>query len=674
MFNPTNPDKVLDNLADPQLTLGDIAYLNDTTLAALTLWMSNPDIAARLDNFETAIARRTRLLALNYLPLAVETLRSTLAAHNDQELNTPFRPDSIKARDYQRRSRETARKAAALLLRLAHFDTRVPTEPDAPSSTKGASGGVVAAADTSTRVTRIRPSPPSSSPVPIPSSVSLRVLRGSSSPDPQPGHALSPPGRASSQEHESQPPQGLPLPWTSAGKNDQGAKAPGHKGPREPSLTKGVTMPLTNSHRQRCLSVHAARLLTTSLPLAASALAGAAQEFTGLGQIPGGTGSAATAISSDGGVVVGIAKTAQGIAHPFRWDPADGIIDLGTFRGGTTAQATGVNSDGSVVVGFGDVADGSTHAFRWTAQDGLVDLGVLSNGTLAEAQAISADGHVIVGLSGDPAGVGNGFQAFRWTQQTGMQGLGVLGTDATSLATGVSADGSVITGTSTDSTGAIGHAFIWTAVTGIQGIGHLAGGSVANAHALSGDGLVAVGIGDSSQGVRAFRWTAQAGMTSLGIVPGALQSTAQCTSGDGSVVGGSCPLTPQVTIASLWTPVTGMIDVNTLLSNAGTDLSGWVLVEVRGVNGDSSIVAGAAVHNGKQEAWISSLPKLCGTADFNCDGDIGTDSDIESFFACLAGNCPRAPCASNADFNGDGDIGTDADIEAFFRVLAGGSC
>jgi hypothetical protein len=30
------------------------------------------------------------------------------------------------------------------------------------------------------------------------------------------------------------------------------------------------------------------------------------------------------------------------------------------------------------------------------------------------------------------------------------------------------------------------------------------------------------------------------------------------------------------------------------------------------------------------------------------------------------------PCTS--DFNGDGDLGTDADIEAFFRVLAGGAC
>jgi hypothetical protein len=62
------------------------------------------------------------------------------------------------------------------------------------------------------------------------------------------------------------------------------------------------------------------------------------------------------------------------------------------------------------------------------------------------------------------------------------------------------------------------------------------------------------------------------------------------------------------------------------------------------------------------------------TADFNCDGDVGTDADIEAFFACIAGTCPTPPCTSTADFNGDGDVGTDADIEAFFRVLSGGPC
>ena len=60
------------------------------------------------------------------------------------------------------------------------------------------------------------------------------------------------------------------------------------------------------------------------------------------------------------------------------------------------------------------------------------------------------------------------------------------------------------------------------------------------------------------------------------------------------------------------------------------------------------------------------------TADFNGDGDIGTDADIEAFFACLGGNC--CPTCGSADLNADGDTGTDADIESFFRVLGGGSC
>jgi hypothetical protein len=69
---------------------------------------------------------------------------------------------------------------------------------------------------------------------------------------------------------------------------------------------------------------------------------------------------------------------------------------------------------------------------------------------------------------------------------------------------------------------------------------------------------------------------------------------------------------------------------------------------------------------------VSMTLQPCGSADFNGDGDIGTDQDIEAFFACLAGNC--CPTCGSTDFNGDGDIATDADIEAFFRVLAGGTC
>jgi hypothetical protein len=60
------------------------------------------------------------------------------------------------------------------------------------------------------------------------------------------------------------------------------------------------------------------------------------------------------------------------------------------------------------------------------------------------------------------------------------------------------------------------------------------------------------------------------------------------------------------------------------------------------------------------------------TADFNGDGAVATDADIEDFFACLSGAC--CPTCAGPDFNGDGAVATDADIESFFRVLSGGAC
>jgi hypothetical protein len=97
------------------------------------------------------------------------------------------------------------------------------------------------------------------------------------------------------------------------------------------------------------------------------------------------------------------------------------------------------------------------------------------------------------------------------------------------------------------------------------------------------------------------------------------------------------------------------------LENTATDL---------GDPGRDDLYGHGLVNAAAAKAYIAS--HLCGSADFNGDGDIGTDADIEAFFACLAGSC--CPTCGSADFNGDGDIGTDADIEAFFRVLAGGTC
>lgn len=87
-----------------------------------------------------------------------------------------------------------------------------------------------------------------------------------------------------------------------------------------------------------------------------------------------------------------------------------------------------------------------------------------------------------------------------------------------------------------------------------------------------------------------------------------------------------------------------------------------------------TIINGATIVSGSGVDWIPPYALPCGTADFDGDGDSGTDADIEAFFACLSGNCCPTCYLGGADFNADGDSGTDADIESFFRVLGGAPC
>ena len=124
----------------------------------------------------------------------------------------------------------------------------------------------------------------------------------------------------------------------------------------------------------------------------------------------------------------------------------------------------------------------------------------------------------------------------------------------------------------------------------------------------------------------------------------------------------------------LWRSGAGMVNVDDVIAAGGGDLTGWSINDARGSSRDGRVLVGTGIHNFGSEAWVATLARFCGTADFNCDGAVATDADIEAFFACLSGNCPPDPCASSADFNGDGAVGTDGDIEAFFRVLAGGTC
>lgn len=177
--------------------------------------------------------------------------------------------------------------------------------------------------------------------------------------------------------------------------------------------------------------------------------------------------SRAFGVSGDGNVVVGDADFrdpndpfATQLLAAYRWSATGGFENLGGFN----SIATAVTQDGGVIVGTHGSAGG---AFRWTPAGGTQTIGALPGDSVAVATGVSDNGQVVVGISGVnqyrgslgwDAGVGT--RAFRWTAAGGMQDLRELmvaaGVDMTGVAllsvTGLSADGQWITGEATTPT------------------------------------------------------------------------------------------------------------------------------------------------------------------------------------------------------------------------------
>jgi probable HAF family extracellular repeat protein len=401
------------------------------------------------------------------------------------------------------------------------------------------------------------------------------------------------------------------------------------------------------------------------LTLALSASALAQPSFTPLGDLPGGAvESFAYGLSGDGQLVVGRSRTAAGI-EPFRWTRATGMVSLGTLDPASFSIGRAVSPAGDVIVG----ASG-TSAVRWsggaTTPSPLPGNGGALFGT---ANALTPDTTVTVGRSGT-SGVGP--EAFRWTS-AGVELLRDLpGGVFDSAATGVSIDGTIIAGYGRSASGR--EAARW--VNGvIQGLGDLPGGFFESfAEAISGDGVVVVGQSNSAQGWQAFRWSPTTGMQGMGDLPGGIFSShALAITPDGATIVGYA-FDSAGRQAFVWTQAGGMTSVRARLTALGVAIpSGWRLEDATAVSHDGLVIAGFGVNPaGQTEAWIADLRPVCGSADFNGDGDTGTDQDIEAFFACLGGTC-CAMCGTS-DFNNDADFGTDQDIEAFFRVLAGAPC
>ena len=121
------------------------------------------------------------------------------------------------------------------------------------------------------------------------------------------------------------------------------------------------------------------------------------QKLTWLGTL-GGNESVAYGVSNNG-IVVGMARNAQGQQRAFRWKCGT-MTDLGTL-GGPESIARDISANGDVIVGLSLVNATLWRAFKY--QSGVMtDLGSLVPGGASGATGVSANGSVIVGWSTAP--------------------------------------------------------------------------------------------------------------------------------------------------------------------------------------------------------------------------------------------------------------------------------
>jgi hypothetical protein len=292
------------------------------------------------------------------------------------------------------------------------------------------------------------------------------------------------------------------------------------------------------------------------------------------------------AVSYDGNVVTG--TTTSGTLTAFRWTQATGLVSLGRPMLVGGAGLPGISADGTrIAFGIGSLDGSYSTQGLWTLGSGWQELGPMPSdggnidGSLGSVWGLSGDGNVPVGLYWR-AGKGNRAHASKWRQATGVVDLGGTVTGQSSRANGVNNTGSVIVGWVETPQGpwrpaawADGSLVLLTNYDPLT----LEGSGEARTASPNGDIIVGYSHDPVSNQRAAAMWKRTNGVYGptqiLGWVDGSEPSNginiAHAVSSDGRIAAGYCSFdgTPFNPTAFVWTPGTGVVEVNQFLADNG---------------------------------------------------------------------------------------------------------
>jgi probable HAF family extracellular repeat protein len=328
----------------------------------------------------------------------------------------------------------------------------------------------------------------------------------------------------------------------------------------------------------------------------------AAQTFTHVPLLPGDTRNGAADVSGDGSTVVGFSGM-----QAFRWRDGTAPHGLGTLPGLISSGATATSLDGTVVVGASTDQLVTQRAFRWTQSPGMIEVPdmMLANG-------ISGDGTTVVGYT-DP--LDTDLSARRWSQAGGTQSFApFIGTPLglnplRSFAFAANHNGTRIVGRAIVRTTLssppleTSMGFVWTPATGTRMIPLTAAVQFAGFHDITPDGSVVVGISAATRlpnEIDFMRWTPSGGYQVFEPVVPFSGSELPRTSADGNAI---------IAGQNYWSPSTGVITIQQLLTSAGCDYTGWTLTSAVGISDNGRTLTGNGTSpTGVTQAWIATVP------------------------------------------------------------------
>ncbi|MBY0111655.1 MAG: hypothetical protein K2Y21_02450 [Phycisphaerales bacterium] len=143
-FIPTDHERrvLLELIQSPQESLESIAHELKITLAALTIYLATDDAATLFAQADLANARRARTAAAAHLEKCVGAL-ALIIDDFVSDITHNIQRETPKSRREQDRQKETTRRAATVLYRIANFTPKVLSSAlHSPSPREGAGGWV----------------------------------------------------------------------------------------------------------------------------------------------------------------------------------------------------------------------------------------------------------------------------------------------------------------------------------------------------------------------------------------------------------------------------------------------------------------------------------------------------------------------------------------------------